>query len=113
MSTSFVFGTLEYIIAVLCISVFVCLIYFTEMLRTRCWYDATAFNFTDIKAVILSTSAGGTSIARRAAKLSKQREGTIRVALSKGIQEEEVLSLAEEKVVTYQLVPQLADVRDT
>ncbi|KAH8645761.1 hypothetical protein BX600DRAFT_534191 [Xylariales sp. PMI_506] len=69
-TTGFVFGTPVFTYAVAAVNALVTLVVLAEALRSRVWRGVPAFDYMDIKDVVLGASAPGNGISARAAELA-------------------------------------------
>jgi hypothetical protein len=65
-------GSDKYIFAVFGTNIGLLFLFVVEMGRTKFWKGLTRFNYTDIKRVIIATSAGGNDIANICSDLNSQ-----------------------------------------
>ncbi|KAH8808800.1 hypothetical protein F5884DRAFT_834320 [Xylogone sp. PMI_703] len=71
-SMAFVFGEPSYLYAVLVITLIITLAYLGELVLTRRWKDAPAFDLVDIEDVIVAASNGGNALAKKSKKMTEQ-----------------------------------------
>lgn len=105
-SRSVVFGDRVSIYVILAINAIVTIIFLIECFRTGIWKHTPVFDYMKVLNLVLSSSAGGASIAKNACNLaSSEHPGDVRIMLIEGSDGTDVLVPAYERLNEERFTP--------